>query len=575
MNKNYILILGILIVSIISCRTDQTDLIESPDNTGHEPEIFVNATFNGFITDTNGDAIQGALVQIGDSEQITDARGYFKINDLVNGSGAIVKVKANGYIQSVANVLPSSKGIGHIRMNLSTASYQQVISPNGGEDIASDELTIELDPNVSFTSSGNVYGDMILGQVEYFDVAEQSFNRVNHGEICGVSIDDQRVLIEPFNMISFEAEGSAGEALELESVVKASAKVPDQKLSFAPSEIPVWHLDDKTGLWTEAGIGYLVNGFYQFDIDALGRWTCGTFNSYAILSGQANEGVGITNVSIRITNQNRISDSKIVISDNKGHYWAKVPKGNPLIIEVLDECGNVSGLAEVGSLDEDATANINLYQTTVETIQLNGNLICSDQIVADGYAMVQSSNGENYIAEVDDQGDFQIEVLDCGATEFTVMGVNNTNNGIGMPIQYNTNEFIQVENLESCNNGVAYFLTYKFADREIRITNFNVSGSTDFSFLAFDIDFVHETLTDTVTYKISVIEGTAPLEPVPFVVPSINTASATESYFFERKEIQIVDHGSYLEGNAFDVNFTNETTGVTETGSIHFRLEKI
>jgi len=579
MKINYILVLGILIVSIISCRTDQTDLIEMPGNPGSEPEIFVNATFNGFITDTNGEPVTGARVEIGNTQQLTDERGYFKINDLVKGSGAIVKVNANGYLQSVATVLPSTTGLGHIRMNLSTASYQNIISPATDENISvNDEIALQIEPNSFNLNGGASYGDQILSHLEYFNVSEPSFHRLTHGDMLGVTLLNESVLIEPFTMMSFEAEGSAGEALELNSVVKASARVPDAKLDFAPSEIPVWYLFEPGGIWLQKGIAVLVDDHYQFDIDGLGRWSCGEFNDFVELSGQANEGEGITNVNIRITNQNQISDSKIIVSDDTGFYRAKVPTGTPLIIEVLDECNNVSGITEVGSLDADEIANISLHQTSVETLVLNGNLICDEDIVTTGYAMIRSSLGEIYAAEANSEGEFEIEILNCGATTYDVTGVNVGMNAIGTTLSYPTADLIQVKNLESCSDSAAYFVTFKFADRELTFKDLAVDGQTDFgNFVAVDIDFVHVSNGVPVNYRVTTIQ-TSEFEGFNYGIAFVdlsNSGTPDESYIIEGQGVHLVDLGPYMEGNAYNVNFTNKINNKMETGSIHFRIEKL
>ena len=563
-------------MSIISCRTDQTVLIEMPDESSNEPEILVNASFNGFITDTNGDPIEGAKVDLDDSTVFTDEKGYFKISNQVKGDGAFFKVSANGYINNFASVLPSQIGLGHLRIGMTQGSYIDVFETSGGYDLSIDEkIEINISPNTNFEKDGTVYTDMILSQAEYYDFNPANTNDHLLGELIGVTLEGREQLIQAYGMMLFAAQDDNGGPLVLNDNIDVSLKIPDSKINDASNETTLWYFDETIGFWVEKGLAIRVDDNYQFSINDLGKWACGSSSDFVTLYGQANEGEGISNVKIRITNQNKISDYKVTTTDDQGYYWTTVPKGTPLIIEVLDECNNVTGLKEVNSLVEDELANIQLYTVNVETFRVSGNLICNNQVVVDGYVLINSSLGERYVAVTDGEGQFEIEILDCGATDYMVTGVNYQTNQIGSTVQYESNDLIEIKDLEACNSGAAYFITYQFEDRALKFTDYTVAGDTELGLdLAFDLDFEHQTPSDIVEYKLSVLWGGSML-PANQIVSIKNTDSATESYSFEIQEIGLIDHGLYLEGNAYGIEFTNETTGLKESGSIHFRIEKL
>lgn len=573
MKNIYILTLGCILLSFFACRTDEFEVIEI--ETDDDLMILVEAEFNGFVFNSNGDPIIGAQVSLGEELAFSDDRGYFKISNQVDQNEANFDVSASLYQNAYLNSVPSQEGRGQVRIELLQPNIIDVFMPESGSTLNfQDQLNINIQANTRFNLNETVYTDDILAEITFFELDKPNIHESLGSSIIARNASNNRELLNPFTMVSIEAKSNTDEDLSLIDQISVVAKIPDNHINDAPSEIDLWYFDQQKKQWEQRGRANLVNGNYEFQIDKLGRWMSATSGEFTLLSGKVEDLEDLTNALIRVTDANETSRIFMTITDERGYYWLNVPTGAPLILEVLDECLNVKGITELNGLTQETKANIELIKNGVETIRLSGNLICGSESVEDGYVMVESSFGETYFSETDQDGRFDFEVLDCGAEYYQVTGVDYSMNEIGMPILYQSDPRIRAENLEACNGELAFFFSYKFQDREIVFRDLEINGDTEFgNNLAFDIDFVHQTDTDEVSYTISVLFA------IPFanfqIVSISNSESATESYRFEPSEIQIIDHGFYLEGNVEEIEIINSTTGETETGSIHFRLQKL
>ncbi len=79
----------------------------------------INAAVNGFITDENGEAVEGATITGGTTTATTDEFGYFKIDNAAFAKSAgFIQVSKAGYFTGYRTFLPIEGKETFIRLKL-------------------------------------------------------------------------------------------------------------------------------------------------------------------------------------------------------------------------------------------------------------------------------------------------------------------------------------------------------------------------------------------------------------------------------------------------------------------------
>ncbi|MEO1714642.1 MAG: carboxypeptidase-like regulatory domain-containing protein, partial [Bacteroidota bacterium] len=98
MKNNWFLLVALLLV-FAGCRKDKDEIVI--ENEQMDPPLtveMVNSNLVGTVVNEAGDAIEGAVVRLGNLQKLTDENGIFTFqNATVDGNGAYIQVEALGY----------------------------------------------------------------------------------------------------------------------------------------------------------------------------------------------------------------------------------------------------------------------------------------------------------------------------------------------------------------------------------------------------------------------------------------------------------------------------------------------
>jgi len=347
--KNIKFLAFFLVACFFASCTDDTDTITDTDKNQPDHLVLVDAAFKGIVTNASGEIINDATITLRDVVESTDENGYYEISGTGNQNGAYVKVTKSGYFDSYANVSPSASPK-QLNFTLLERETSGTVNSSTGGDVIGDNYKISFEDN-SFedADTGASYNGVVTVYTAYIDPTNKDLN-VIPGDLLGINIEDDSVILSSFGMVHVELEGASGQKLQINKDAELSVQVPSSKLSFADSTIPLWHFDTDLGLWKEEGQAQLIDDMYTGKVSHFTLWNCDIDFRFIDLSGTIiYNGEPVNNVWVEVewVEENEVKTTHL---DTNGQFSGKVPSGATIVVKVIDYCGNIVLEQNLGSI---------------------------------------------------------------------------------------------------------------------------------------------------------------------------------------------------------------------------------
>lgn len=306
----------------------------------------VNASVKGFITNENGDAVEGANVTGGDRTVTTDGFGYFKItNAAFSKSAGFIRVNKAGYFTGYRAFLPIEGKEIFNRLQLipkTTTSTIQAVA--GGTATTTGGATVTLPANAVVIASGNnPYSGAVNIAAHWLDPSDMPTTSLTMpGDLTGVDSAGHLNVLQSFGMLTVELTGSNGELLQVAPGKKAALHfpLPSSLQGAAPAYIPLWYFDETKGMWIQEGKAIKNGSSYEGEVSHFSYWNCDIglplVNFDAQLVDPALRPLSNIPVSVGVTGQ--VYLSRIAYTDTNGRVSGLVPANSNLSIEVIASC---------------------------------------------------------------------------------------------------------------------------------------------------------------------------------------------------------------------------------------------
>lgn len=462
----YVLIAAAICVLSIHCQREVSDFPGGGDNNNNKSPI--NATVQGNVVDQNGQPAAGVAIKVGNKIATTDNKGYFRIVKAnLDKKTSLVTAEKPGYFTAY-RVFSATSGANYVTIQLIQKTLIGTIAATGGEVTLPNGAKVALPANAvvkkgtttAYTGTINVYA-------AYIDPTAATIANQVPGSFLAENTNDERVVLTSYGMMAVELESTSGEKLQIASGVKATltVPVPSSLQGSAPATIPLWYVDEQTGLWQQEGQATKSGNNYVGEVSHFSFWNCDISANAVILTVTLKdvEGGALVHAQVRLT----IASSgwqSYGWTDSVGQVSGYVPNGQAMLLEVLDQCGNAIYSQNVGPI----TSNTNLGNITVTSssqsiVHIKGKLVnCTGANVTNGYAIITIGNVSRYAA-VNINGDFDLTVTRCSSSPNTcdIVAVDNatqqqgtaTNVAITVPA---TNAGI----LTACGVSAVQFINY-------------------------------------------------------------------------------------------------------------------
>ncbi len=394
MQTNNILYLLILLLSFSACRKDSHQVFENEENlTG---EVFRQSNVSGIVINTEGQAIEGAKVTLGDQQTTTNDEGVFNFFDAaVSSKGSLVEVEKLNYFSSYRFVY-NEPGIASY-MDIKMVPKKEVARYDNdeGKILGFDQKAfLQFLPNTIAYTDGSAYTGQVVVYAHHFDPTNDETIQTMPGDLRAINAEESERQLGTFGMFAVELETPAGIPLQIAptSKVNMSFLVGESFMPLLQNEwTPMWHFDKLTGFWKEEGQAYLDGDILSAQVGHFSFWNCDIDFPVAEIKGRVvnDEGIPVANKRISI----KVSETLLSgtgYTNNQGVFEGKVPANVPLSLHI-EECDEEVVMEDLGSLAEGFTDLGDVLKPSgIKERSISGKMLgCMKQGLEDAYGLLK------------------------------------------------------------------------------------------------------------------------------------------------------------------------------------------
>jgi hypothetical protein len=459
----------------------------------------VTATLQGNVFDETGAPAPGATVTVGTRTATTDNRGYFRITGAaLDKNMSLVTAQMNGYFKAYRSFAATS-GANQVQIKLIKRTLAgTVAAASGGEAALANGSKVALPAGGIVTAAnGTAYTGTVNVYAAYIDPTASDIFAAIPGSLMANDQNDARVALTSYGMLAVELEGASGEKLQIKSGQNAvlTTFIPIAAQASAPVSIPLWYLDEATGIWKQQGSATKQGDKYVGNVPHFSFWNCDVAAQTVTLQMTINgpSGQPLPNVLVRLSRPSQYGTYAYTWTDSLGQVRGIVPANETLTLSVVDNCNTVVFSQNIGPFAQNSilpAISTNISSNALTTV--SGTLLnCSAQPVTNGFAIVQIGNQTRYVS-TNASGNFSVQVLNCGGnTSVNVFGVDNAAQIQSTSSTFNiTSGSTNVGNINVCGNSAAQFINYSFDGTPFALTSTNsdslvmyatpIQGTTNF-----------------------------------------------------------------------------------------------
>jgi len=582
--------LSILLIFLAVCTYQCQKEISAPAGGGGPipASAPLSARLQGNVLDEAGAPAAGVTITVGTRSALTDSKGYFSIDNApLDKNASLVTAEKAGYFKAFRSFAATS-GANQVLIKLTKrtlagsvdAATGGAVTLNAGAAVALPANGVVTDANgAAYTGTVNVYG-------AYIDPTADDIAETVPGSFLANDKENRRVLLSSFGMFAVELEGSAGEKLQIKSGSKATltAPIPASIVNAAPATIPMWYVNESTGIWKEEGSAVKQGNSYSGEVSHFTYWNYDVPVPGVQLQVKIKNAAGLPVVYAHVVVKTAAGYNGIAhgYTDSLGQTGGLVPSNQALILEVWDQCGNAIYSQNIAPLGQATVLpDITITNSGNSLIAVRGTLLnCSGAPVTDGYALIYLDNIVRY-ASVDAGGNFEVAFVHCGssAPSLSVLGVDEGGGQQGATLTSVaiTSPLTQAGPISACGTSAAQFLNYNIDGATYTIT----SSSAD-SLMAYTsnqgpvITFITAS-SATANDHINIVFESAAMAPGTYNVSAVNVQAYSGNNTILSPSIVTLTSfaqatGEFYEGN-FSIQF-KDAQNITRIVSGNFRIRR-
>jgi hypothetical protein len=461
----------LLLLCITACkkpfsRSGDTGPDETEMGVPIPPAAPLTATLQGTVLTETGAPAAGASVTVGTRTVTTDSRGDFRITGAsLDKNASLVKVEKAGYFKAYRSFAATS-GANRVLIRLLPRTLAGTISGGSGGTITlGNGAQVEL-PGFSIITAAT--SDPYLGAVSvyatYVDPLATTIAETVPGSLMANNAAGKRVALLSYGMLAVELEGSAGEKLQLHSgsAARLFMPIPQSLRADAPESIPMWYLDESSGIWKEEGSASRQGTNYVGNVRHFSFWNAdigvNAVNLSLTLKG-AIDSLPLANTPVKLTTTTTPMMTAWAWTDSLGQVSGLVPGARSLSIQVTDPCGNVAFSQVLGSFTQSSNFGT-VYVNGTALVTVRGKLVdCNSAPVTFGNAVIHLGNTIQY-AGTDAAGNFSALFFNCsGAGALQILPIDNGSQqqGSQVSLQLAAGSSTNVGSLSTCGPASEFF----------------------------------------------------------------------------------------------------------------------
>ncbi len=426
----FTLLLLMILVTFQACKKDTDIFVPNPHNPQVDLGALVTHEVFGVIRDDAGKPVKDAKVTGGGKTTYTDAHGVFVLQGAsLYTRRAYIQVEKQGYFEGSRAFVVGKTKRSYVEVDLLKKNLSGSFSTaNGGVIESADGVRVSFEAGALVDQNGNAYEGTVRVYARHINAATEALYRQMPGNLWGINTQGNEIVMQTYGMAAVTLEGTGGQKLNLASGQEAVVFFPLSAAlhSHAPAEIPLWHFDQKEGIWKEEGSAQLsaqgyegkVTHFSFWNVDApfpLIDWTARFINQ---------DGVPLSNYFVVLERQGQTGVA-YAGTGTDGVVQGKIPANEVLTLKITDRCGTILYTSQIGPFASDTdSGDITVNTAPSAEIQVSGRLVdCGGSPLSEGYALL--SNSFFYVViPVEPDGTFDAQILNCSNSGIQIRGVH-------------------------------------------------------------------------------------------------------------------------------------------------------
>lgn len=228
----------------------------------------------GRVVDQADEPLPGVAVALpGDGVLgTTDANGEVLIENFPTGVDRVLRLSLSGYTDDIVRVrVPADVGEGFFEGGLRPRNDPQILpaAEQGGTVTGEDGAALVLPAGALVDGAGNPVEGAVEVSITPLDVSGPE-RAAFPGEFLGVGPDGVTRMIVSLGATEYLLT-QGGEELQLGPGATATLRLPIYTTG-AGATVPLWSLDEATGLWIREGEGTVVDGALEAEVAHLSTW---------------------------------------------------------------------------------------------------------------------------------------------------------------------------------------------------------------------------------------------------------------------------------------------------------------
>ncbi|HMR86634.1 MAG TPA: hypothetical protein PKD51_00695 [Saprospiraceae bacterium] len=407
MNKILLYSLLFLCCLIISCRKDEILPIGGQDVLSNTE----NVSFIIQIIDEKNNGIPNAtlMMQGIGNNYTSDQNGFIIVKNIsVPAIGIYTTVLAPSYHKQIKllNGEDNSNNIKYIKM---VPIAQTNTIATGNEDWINGRGKLKL-PDVLIRPDGSTYQGNVIVYSNYFDPDTRHFLMEAPGNMLALNADNQITTLASMGMYRIELFSESGEVLKIRQGDKATLSFPIANLhqGIQDNSVPLWSLNEDTGLWIREGEATLNGQFMVAEVGHFSFWNLDFFYEFEEIcfTFKTNDGNLISGLNLNIL-VNSTFPMAFETTNSEGKICLRIPLGQ--LIKIHASLADFSiQTFEVGPFN--AGANDVELALVRDITEVKGKAVtCEMNLVKNGFGFAYTSVGgqTQQIIPINEDGSFR------------------------------------------------------------------------------------------------------------------------------------------------------------------------
>ncbi len=314
----------------------------------------------------------------------------------IPGRGLPITITKTGYLKEIALLQGITNSKNTAAFTLKTAVATVMVQGTTGSIDGNGSLTL---PTEIVYENGDPYPGVLLVQSRYFSPDEVDFLRNAPGNMLAEDEDGNLQTLLSYGMYTIELSDGAGNELELADGATAMIEFPlaTNQAGNAPTEIPLWHLNETTAMWEQEGGATLDGNSYKAEVTHFSSWNCDIpFDPiHVCLTVLGENGTPLPYTDLLASQANLFWGYDYGTTNEAGEICLFVPENEDFVLSVVFDDNIVSAPLNIPGLSENTNLGNQVFQ--VDSYEITGNALDCDNTTLNEVYIRYEQNGEvNY-----------------------------------------------------------------------------------------------------------------------------------------------------------------------------------